>query len=102
MHLRSTRGEYLLAALAHRAHAHGSVVDPPSRNYGCWQRWGSDFQSPRMSTEDPMCAAAWKADASAMWNWNGLYREGVAGKHEQAIPDGQLCTPISLTICAAT
>ncbi|MBB5816600.1 putative carbohydrate-binding protein with CBM5 and CBM33 domain [Streptomyces collinus] len=21
--------------------AHGSVVDPASRNYGCWLRWGA-------------------------------------------------------------
>ena len=27
-----------------------------------------------------------------MWNWNGLYREGVAGNHQGAIPDGQLCS----------
>ncbi|MFE2435212.1 hypothetical protein ACFXA8_10995, partial [Streptomyces sp. NPDC059409] len=26
--------------------AHGSVVDPASRNYGCWERWGDDFQNP--------------------------------------------------------
>jgi chitin-binding protein len=27
-----------------------------------------------------------------MWNWNGLYRENVGGRHEQVIPDGQLCS----------
>jgi chitin-binding protein len=27
-----------------------------------------------------------------MWNWNGLFREGVAGNHQAAIPDGQLCS----------
>ncbi|MBC7272698.1 MAG: cellulose-binding protein, partial [Streptomyces sp.] len=32
--------------------AHGSVVDPASRNYGCWLRWGSDFQNPAMAQED--------------------------------------------------
>ncbi|MEU0220336.1 hypothetical protein ABZ281_37080, partial [Streptomyces sp. NPDC006265] len=35
--------------------AHGSVVDPASRNYGCWLRWGSDFQNPEMARLDPMC-----------------------------------------------
>ncbi len=29
-----------------------------------------------MVTEDPMCYQAWQADPNAMWNWNGLYREG--------------------------
>ncbi|MFS0700250.1 lytic polysaccharide monooxygenase [Cellulomonas sp. 179-A 4D5 NHS] len=74
------------------AAAHGSVTDPPSRNYRCWDVWGSRFQDPAMASQDPMCAQAWQADTTAMWNWNGLYREGVAGRHEQEIPDGQLCS----------
>jgi chitin-binding protein len=82
----------LVGVLNGAAQAHGSVTDPPSRNYGCWQRWGSDFQNPDMATLDPMCWQAWQADPQAMWNWTGLYREGVAGRHEAAIPDGQLCS----------
>jgi lytic cellulose monooxygenase (C4-dehydrogenating) len=82
----------LTVALAKPASAHGSVVDPMSRNYSCWSRWGSDFQNPRMATEDPMCWQAWQSDPNAMWNWNGLFREGVAGNHQAAIPDGQLCS----------
>lgn len=74
------------------ASAHGSIVDPASRNYGCWARWGSDFQNPNMATLDPMCYQAWQYNTTAMWNWNGLYREGVAGNHQAAIPDGQLCS----------
>lgn len=74
------------------AAAHGNVVSPASRNYGCFARWGSDFQNPAMATLDPMCWQAWQANPNAMWNWNGLYREGVAGRHETAIPDGQLCS----------
>ncbi|MDO3700434.1 lytic polysaccharide monooxygenase [Micromonospora sp. C28SCA-DRY-2] len=82
----------LTTALANPVAAHGSVVDPASRNYGCWQRWGSDFQNPRMATEDPMCWQAWQANPNAMWNWNGLFREGAAGNHQAAIPNGQLCS----------
>jgi predicted carbohydrate-binding protein with CBM5 and CBM33 domain len=78
--------------LTNSASAHGSVIDPASRNYGCWLRWGSDFQNPRMATEDPMCWQAWQANPNAMWNWNGLYREGLAGNHQGRIPDGQLCS----------
>ncbi|PSL58503.1 chitin-binding protein [Saccharothrix carnea] len=74
------------------ASAHGSVTDPPSRNYGCWQRWGSDHLNPNMGQTDPMCAQAWKADPNAMWNWNGLYRNGVGGNHQGALPSGQLCS----------
>lgn len=79
-------------ALVSTASAHGSIVDPASRNYGCWQRWGSDFQNPRMATEDPMCWQAWQDNTNAMWNWNGLYREGLAGNHQGGIPNGQLCS----------
>ncbi|WP_243706223.1 lytic polysaccharide monooxygenase, partial [Micromonospora sp. KC721] len=82
----------LATALTGPASAHGSVVDPASRNYGCLQRWGSDHMNPRMATEDPMCWQAWQAEPAAMWNWNGLFREGVAGNHQGAIPDGQLCS----------
>ncbi|MEU8348581.1 lytic polysaccharide monooxygenase [Streptomyces sp. NPDC048845] len=77
---------------ADTAAAHGSVIDPASRNYGCWERWGDDFQNPAMEQEDPMCWQAWQHDTNAMWNWNGLYREGVAGDHRGAVPDGQLCS----------
>jgi predicted carbohydrate-binding protein with CBM5 and CBM33 domain len=82
----------LLVGFAPTASAHGTTIDPPSRNYGCWARWGSDFQNPAMATQDPMCWQAWQTDTNAMWNWNGLYREGVAGNHQAAIPDGQLCS----------
>ncbi|XVS63502.1 lytic polysaccharide monooxygenase auxiliary activity family 9 protein [Actinosynnema sp. CA-299493] len=74
------------------ASAHGSVTDPPSRNYGCYQRWGSDHLNPNMGQTDPMCAQAWKADPNTMWNWNGLYRNGVGGNHQGALPNGQLCS----------
>ncbi|GAB2733795.1 chitin-binding protein [Amycolatopsis magusensis] len=82
----------LLTGAAGVAAAHGSAIDPPTRNYGCWERWGDDFQNPAMATEDPMCWQAWQANTNAMWNWNGLYREGVKGNHQGAIPDGQLCS----------
>ncbi|WJK35972.1 lytic polysaccharide monooxygenase [Solwaraspora sp. WMMA2065] len=79
-------------ALADVAAAHGSSIAPPSRNYGCYERWASDFQNPRMATEDPMCWQAWQADSTAMWNWNSLYIDGVNGQHQAHIPDGQLCS----------
>ncbi|MEU4625912.1 lytic polysaccharide monooxygenase [Actinoplanes sp. NPDC023801] len=82
----------VLAVHTGPAAAHGNVVGPASRNYGCFERWGSRFQDPAMQTEDPMCWQAWQANPNAMWNWNGLFREGVAGRHETAIPDGQLCS----------
>lgn len=77
---------------ATEASAHGTSISPMSRHYSCWKRWGNDFQNPAMATQDPMCWQAWQADTNAMWNWNGLYREGVAGNHQAALPDNQLCS----------
>lgn len=87
-------GAVLLAtfALGDVASAHGSVVAPASRNYGCFQRWSDDHQAPEMRTEDPMCYQAWSANPAAMWNWNGLYRENLAGDFRGGIPDGTLCS----------
>lgn len=42
-----------------------------------------------MAAVDPMCWQAWQVAANAVSNWNGFYREGEAGNHQLAIPDGQ-------------
>jgi lytic cellulose monooxygenase (C4-dehydrogenating) len=83
---------FLIPWAGDTASAHGSTVDPMSRNYGCWFRWGDDFQNPDMETQDPMCYQAWQANTNAMWNWNGLYQENVQGNHQAAVPDGSLCS----------
>ncbi len=78
--------------LAAPASAHGAVSDPPARIYGCWERWSSAHTDPAMATQDPMCANAWRTEPNAMWNWNGIFHENVGGRHEEVIPDGQLCS----------
>lgn len=102
MHRRTARLLAVLAALAiaaglpvvlaPAAQAHGTVINPMHRAYSCWKRWGARFQDTRMATEDPMCWQAWKADPNAMWNWNGLLRDGAGGKFQTAAPDGHLCS----------
>ncbi|WP_344099913.1 lytic polysaccharide monooxygenase [Myceligenerans crystallogenes] len=79
-------------ATAPPAAAHGSVTNPPTRNYSCLERWGDDHLNPNMADTDPMCAGAWQHDPNAMWNWNGLYRENVGGNHQAAVPSGTLCS----------
>lgn len=81
-----------VAGLPGIASAHGTVTDAPSRNFGCWQRWGSRHMDPAMRTQDPMCYQAFQANADTMWNWMSLFREGVGGNHQGAIPNGQLCS----------
>ncbi|QBI52722.1 lytic polysaccharide monooxygenase auxiliary activity family 9 protein [Streptomonospora litoralis] len=78
--------------LANSAAAHGSIVDPASRNYGCWERWGDDHLNENMAQEDPMCWQAWQDNPNAMWNWNGLYKNNVNGNHEAHVSSGNLCS----------
>ncbi|MDT0301583.1 lytic polysaccharide monooxygenase auxiliary activity family 9 protein [Streptomonospora wellingtoniae] len=81
-----------MVPLAGSASAHGSIVDPASRNYGCWDRWGDDHLNEDMAEEDPMCWQAWQDNPNAMWNWNGLYQNNVNGNHQAAVPSGTLCS----------
>jgi chitin-binding protein len=74
------------------AQAHGNIIDAPSRNFGCWQRWASRFWDPVMATQDPMCWQAWQANPNTMWNWMSLYRNGMGGNFQAAVPDGTLCS----------
>jgi lytic cellulose monooxygenase (C4-dehydrogenating) len=88
----ATATALLATALVDSASAHGSTIDPPSRNYRCWKVWGNDFQNPAMATQDPMCWQAWQYNSNAMWNWNGLYVENLQGNYQSAIPDGTICS----------
>ncbi|MEV4415553.1 lytic polysaccharide monooxygenase [Catellatospora sp. NPDC049609] len=85
-----TAGAALLVSSG--ADAHGAVSDPATRAYSCYLRWSGDHTNPAMQTQDPMCWQAWQAEPGAMWNWNGLFRENLAGNHQGAIPDGTLCS----------
>jgi predicted carbohydrate-binding protein with CBM5 and CBM33 domain len=74
------------------ASAHGSVRDPLSRIYGCYQRWADDWMNPDMEKQDPMCYQAWQHPSDPMWAWHALYREGTGGDFQAFIPDNQLCS----------
>jgi predicted carbohydrate-binding protein with CBM5 and CBM33 domain len=88
----------LLAAMAamltwaNAAHAHGTIVDPPTRAYHCRDAWGADHMNPAMQQEDPMCWQAFQANPDTMWNWMSALRNGLAGNFQGATPDGKLCS----------
>lgn len=82
----------LTTGLSTGASAHGTVIDPGSRVWGCYDRWSDNHLAPEMATEDPMCHQAWQSNPNAMWNWNGLFRDNVGGNHQAFVPDGQLCS----------
>lgn len=74
------------------AQAHGTVVDPATRAYHCWEEWGDDHLNPAMEQEDPMCWQAWQANPNTMWNWMSMLQDGLGGQFEARIPNGKLCS----------
>src|SRR5689334_19590857 len=67
---------------ANAAQAHGTIVDPPTRAYHCWQAWGDDHMNPAMQQQDPMCWQAFQANPDTMWNWMSALRNGLAGNFQ--------------------
>ncbi|MEU4555306.1 chitin-binding protein [Micromonospora violae] len=74
------------------AQAHGTVINPASRAYQCWQSWGNQHMNPAMQQQDPMCWQAFQANPDTMWNWMSQLRDGLAGQFQARTPDGQLCS----------
>lgn len=64
------------------AGAHGSLADPASRVYAC------RFLVP----DNPMCAEAWDANPQALYDWMEVNLGDAAGRHQELIPDGELCS----------
>lgn len=81
-----------LFVLTPTAAAHGTIVNPATRAYHCWQAWGSDHMNPAMQQQDPMCWQAFQANPDTMWNWMSALRDGLGGNFQGATPDGQLCS----------
>ncbi|MDX3375724.1 lytic polysaccharide monooxygenase [Streptomyces sp. ME02-6991-2A] len=78
---------FALAGLtATPALAHGSLTDPVSRVSACFAE----------GPESPVSAACKAAVAAggtqALYDWNGVNIANAAGKHQELIPDGKLCS----------
>jgi chitin-binding protein len=71
-----------ISASDNEAQAHGSTQMPPSRIYSC------RFEQP----DNPMCAAAWDANEQALYDWMEVNIGDANGRHQQLIPDGELCS----------
>ncbi|MDG4763454.1 lytic polysaccharide monooxygenase [Solwaraspora sp. WMMD406] len=74
------------------AQAHGTIINPASRAYQCWQAWGHQHMNPAMQQQDPMCYQAFQANPDTMWNWMSALRDGLGGQFQARTPDGQLCS----------
>lgn len=66
------------------AHAHGSMEDPVSRVYGCYQEGPENPQS-------AACKAAVAAGGTQQfYDWTGV-NQLAGGDHRAVVPDGELC-----------
>ncbi|MFD5793470.1 lytic polysaccharide monooxygenase [Streptomyces diastatochromogenes] len=79
-------GSAALALSAAPASAHGSMGDPVSRVSQCY---AEGPESPRSAA----CKAAVAAGGTqALYDWNGIRIGDAAGRHQELIPDGKLCS----------
>jgi chitin-binding protein len=83
----------LIAFASAPAQAHGNVNDPVARGYRCLKLYGDAHLSTSYKDSDPMCWNAFNVgDPSAMWNWNGMLRDGLGSNYRSGVPDGTLCS----------
>lgn len=76
----------LLAMAPITASAHGSMIDPPSRNYNC--NANDSVEYPRTIG----CQNAVKYGGKPMlYNWMGVAQMGANSNHQKVVPNGRLC-----------
>ncbi|CAL9578343.1 lytic polysaccharide monooxygenase auxiliary activity family 9 protein [Streptomyces sp. enrichment culture] len=68
------------------ASAHGSMGDPVSRVAQCYA------EGPESPKSDACKAAVAAGGTQALYDWNGVRIGDAAGRHQELIPDGKLCS----------
>ncbi|CCK31199.1 cellulose-binding protein [Streptomyces davaonensis JCM 4913] len=76
----------LTALGAAPAAAHGSMGDPVSRVSQCYA------EGPESPKSDACKAAVAAGGTQALYDWNGIRIGDAAGRHQELIPDGKLCS----------
>ncbi|MEM8531882.1 MAG: lytic polysaccharide monooxygenase [Chloroflexota bacterium] len=66
--------------------SHGSMQNPVSRVYGCF------LEGPESPTSAACQEAVAVGGTQALYDWNEINLANVAGRHQEFIPDGQLCS----------
>lgn len=72
--------------LAGASWSHGTMENPVSRVYACYQ------ENPEAPKSAACKAAVAASGTQAFYDWNGVRIGDAAGRHKQLIPDGQLCS----------
>jgi len=76
------------------AWAHGASTFPPSRTYSCFVDGLAGGNGGDLNPTNPACANAWQTgDSFAFWNWFGNLLSNAGGRHQEVVPDGNLCGP---------
>ncbi|MFD7766503.1 lytic polysaccharide monooxygenase [Streptomyces sp. NPDC059787] len=68
------------------ASAHGSMGDPVSRVSQCYA------EGPESPTSAACKAAVAAGGTQALYDWNGIRIGDAGGRHQELIPDGELCS----------
>ncbi|MGW0138742.1 lytic polysaccharide monooxygenase [Streptomyces calvus] len=68
------------------AAAHGSMGDPVSRVSQCFA------EGPESPKSEACKAAVAAGGTQALYDWNGIRIGDAAGRHQELIPDGKLCS----------
>lgn len=82
-----------LAAMPAALLAHGSMEEPISRIYACYN------ENPE-NPSSPACIAAAAYSKPALYDWMSVRIGDVDGNHQGRIPDGQLCSAGDVTFGA--
>jgi len=70
--------------------SHGSIISPESRIHKC--RFGENGENIVESPTDPACAAAITLGGTqAIYDWNAVRQGNANSRHQDIIPDGELC-----------
>ncbi len=67
-------------------YAHGTVVDPPSRVWNCYQ------ENPENPQSQPCIDAVASHGTQPLYDWNEINQAQAAGNHQNYVPDGNLAS----------
>ncbi len=75
-----------LAGVNQTAMAHGTITEPPSRIYNCYQ------ENPESPVSDACKAAVAESGSQGFYDWNGVRQGNANDNHREVINDGELCS----------
>ncbi|PRX98885.1 lytic polysaccharide monooxygenase [Allonocardiopsis opalescens] len=92
--LATVAGTLTFVAPTAPALAHGGMTYPATRTYACYVDGLAGGNGGDLNPTNPACAEAVRIGGKTpLWNWFGNLLSDSAGRHEEVIPDGNLCGP---------